>query len=187
MTTYSTSLKLTLIGDGEQAGTWGQTTNTNLGTLLEQAITGVQSITMTNANYTLSNTDGASDEARNAVLVIGGTNAAIRDVIAPLVNKVYIVVNNTTGGFAIRIRGATGTSVEVGNGITTQVFCNGTNFFTAFSGTGASAGGAVYENRQTVGSNYTMTTNFNGESVGPINILAGVSVTIPTGSRWVIL
>jgi hypothetical protein len=142
---------------------------------------------MTDANYTLSNTDGASDEARNAVLVIGGTNAAIRDVIAPLVNKVYIVVNNTTGGFAIRIRGATGTSVEVGNGITTQVFCNGTNFFTAFSGTGASAGGAVYENRQTVGSNYTMTTNFNGESVGPIDILAGVSVTIPAGSRWVIL
>ena len=187
MTTYSTSLKLTLIGDGEQAGTWGQTTNTNLGTLLEQAITGVQSITMTNANYTLSNTDGASDEARNAVLVIGGTNAAIRDVIAPLVNKVYIVVNNTTGGFAIRIRGATGTSVEVGNGVTTQVFCNGTNFFTAFSGTGASAGGAVYENRQTVGSNYTMSSNNNGESVGPINILAGVSVIIPAGSRWVIL
>jgi hypothetical protein len=187
MTTYSTSLKLTLIGDGEQAGTWGQTTNTNLGTLLEQAITGVQSITMTNANYTLSNTDGASDEARNAVLVIGGTNAAIRDVIAPLVNKVYIVVNNTTGGFAIRIRGATGTSVEVGNGVTTQVFCNGTNFFTAFSGTGASAGGAVYENRQTVGSNYTMSSNNNGESVGPITVLSGVTITIPTGSRWVIL
>jgi hypothetical protein len=187
MTTYSTSLKLTLIGDGEQAGTWGQTTNTNLGTLLEQAITGVQSITMTDANYTLTNIDGASDEARNAVLVVGGTNTAIRDVIAPLVNKVYIVVNNTTGGFAIRIRGATGTSVEVGNGVTTQVFCNGSNFFTAFSGTGASAGGAVYENRQTVGSNYTMSSGYSGESVGPIDILAGVSVTIPAGSRWVIL
>jgi hypothetical protein len=187
MTTYSTSLKLTLIGDGEQAGTWGQTTNTNLGTLLEQAITGVQSITMTNANYTLTTTDGASDEARNAVLVVSGTNTAIRDVIAPLVNKVYIVVNNTTGGFAINIRGATGTSVQVGNGITTQVFCNGTNFFTAFSGTGASAGGAVYENRQTIGSNYTMTTNFNGESVGPITVLGGVTITIPVSSRWIIL
>jgi hypothetical protein len=187
MTTYSQALKLTLIGDGEQAGTWGGTTNINLGTLLEQAITGVRSITMTDANYTLTSIDGASDEARNAVLVIGGTNTAIRDVIAPLSNKVYIVVNNTTGGFAIRIRGATGTSVEIGNGVTTQVFCNSTNFFTAFSGTGASAGGAVYENRQTVGSNYTMTTNFNGESVGPIDILAGVSVTIPAGSRWVIL
>jgi hypothetical protein len=187
MTTYSTSLKLTLIGDGEQAGTWGGTTNTNLGTLLEQAITGVRNITMTDANYTLTSIDGASDDARNAVLVVGGTNTAIRDVIAPLVNKVYIVVNNTTGGFAIRIRGATGTSVEVGNGVTTQVFCNGSNFFTAFSGTGASAGGAVYENRQTVGSNYTMSSNNNGESVGPISILAGVSVTIPAGSRWVIL
>ena len=54
-TTYSTSLKLALIGDGDQAGIWGQTTNTNLGTLLEQAITGVQSITMLDASYTLTN------------------------------------------------------------------------------------------------------------------------------------
>ncbi len=187
MATYSQSLKLTLLANGEGAGTWGTTTNTNLGTLLEQAITGVQNITMTDANYTLSNLNGASDEARNAVLVVSGTNTAIRDIIAPLVNKVYIVVNDTTGGFAIRIRGSTGTSVEIGNGVTTQVFCNGTNFYTAFSGTGAAAGGAVYENRQTVGSNYTMSSGYSGESVGPIDILAGVSVTIPAGSRWVIL
>ena len=53
--TYSTSLKLELIGNGDQSGTWGTTTNNNLGTLLEQAITGVQSITMSNADYTLSN------------------------------------------------------------------------------------------------------------------------------------
>ncbi len=80
MATYSTSLKLTLLANGEGAGTWGQTTNTNLGTLLEQAITGVQSIVMTDANYTLSNLNGASDEARNAILVVTGTNAAVRDI-----------------------------------------------------------------------------------------------------------
>ena len=52
---------------------------------------------------------------------------------------------------------------------------------------GASADGAVYENAQTISNNYTMTTNFNGESVGPINIGSGVVVTIPSGSRWVVL
>ena len=67
--TYSTSLKIELIADGEQAGTWGDTTNKNLGTLLEQAITGVATITMTDADYTLSNLNGLSDEARNAVII----------------------------------------------------------------------------------------------------------------------
>jgi len=112
-TTYSTSLKLSLIGDGDQSGIWGQTTNTNLGTLLEQAITGVQSIVMSDANYTLSNLNGASDEARNAVLIVSGTNTAIRDVIPPVVPKLYTVVNNTTGGYPIRVIGATGTGVSV--------------------------------------------------------------------------
>ena len=141
MSTYSPSLKLTLIGNGEQAGTWGTTTNTNLGTLLEQAITGVETITMLDADYTLTDLNGASDEARNAVLIVEGTNTDTRQVIAPLVNKIYIVVNNTTGGYGINIGGATGDVVNIGSGETTQVFCDGTNFYTAFSGTGAAARG----------------------------------------------
>lgn len=126
--TYSTSLKLELIGDGEQSGIWGQTTNNNLGTLLEQAITGVVDITMVNANYTLTSFNGVSDEARNAVLVVGGTNAAVRDIIAPLVEKLYVVRNNTVGGFGVRIIGATGTGVTVPSGATVWVYCDGTNF-----------------------------------------------------------
>jgi hypothetical protein len=54
-------------------------------------------------------------------------------------------------------------------------------------GSGPSAGGAVYENTQSINSNYTMTTGKNGESVGPITVAAGVTVTIPAGSRYVIL
>jgi hypothetical protein len=52
---------------------------------------------------------------------------------------------------------------------------------------GAQAGGAVYENKQVISSNYTMSTNYSGESVGPITINSGVTVTIPSGSRWVVL
>jgi hypothetical protein len=295
MATYSQSLKLTLLANGEGAGTWGQTTNTNLGTLLEQAITGVQTITMSNANVTLTSTDGTADQARNAVLVVTGTNAAVRDIIAPLVNKQYLVVNNTTGGFAINIRASSGFSVSIPNGSSVFVYCDGTNFYSAqqnyttgnftvggnlavtgtstftgavtansvslgnvtatgnvaannisitgfanaanvvasgnsqFNGTGslkipvgtngqrpspttgmvrfsstdvqfegyngtqwtsiggAAAGGAVYENKQSITANYTMSTGYNGESVGPIQIDSGVVVTIPSGSRWVVL
>jgi hypothetical protein len=129
--TYSPSLKITLPGDGDQSGIWGQTTNTNLGTLIEQAITGVVSITMSDANYTLTNFNGVSDEARNAVLVVSGTNNGVRDLIPPVVKKVYIVANNTAGGFAIRVIGATGTGVNIASGATQVVYCDGTNFVAA--------------------------------------------------------
>jgi hypothetical protein len=129
--TYSPSLKLTLMGDGDQAGLWGQTTNTNLGTLVEQAITGVVSISMSNANYTLTSFNGVTDEARNAVLVVSGSNSAVRDVIPPVVEKLYTVVNNTSGGFAIRVIGASGTGVSILNGATQVVYCDGTNFIAA--------------------------------------------------------
>lgn len=129
--TYSPSLRLELIGNGEQSGTWGTTTNTNLGTLIEQAITGVQTITMSNANYTLSSFNGASDEARNAVLVVTGTNSAIRNIIAPAQEKVYVIRNNTSGGYDIRIKTSASTGVLIPNGLTTIVYCDGSEFYYA--------------------------------------------------------
>ena len=141
--TYSPSLRLELIGSGEQSGTWGTTTNTNLGTLLEQSIAGVQAITMIDANYTLTNYNGVSDEARKAVLVASGTNTAARDIIAPLVAKNYIIKNNTTGGFAINIRAATGASVSIPNGVTSSVYCDGTDFVLALTQTLIAAGTGI--------------------------------------------
>ena len=79
--TYSPSLKIELIGAGEQSGTWDQTTNTNLGTLLEQAIAGVISVALPDADYTLISLNGASDEARNAVLKFTGALSATRNVM----------------------------------------------------------------------------------------------------------
>lgn len=133
--TFSPSLRLELIGDGDQSGIWGQTTNNNLGTLLEQAITGVVTITMADANYTLTSFNGVSDEARNAVLVVTGTNSQQRSVIAPLVEKTYIIRNATIGGFPIQIIGLSGTGVVIPNGVTTMVYCDGINFFSAQNGT----------------------------------------------------
>lgn len=138
--TYSNSLKLTLIGDGDQSGIWGQTTNTNFGTLVEQAITGVTSIVMSDANYTLTNFNGVSNEARNAVLVVSGANSAVRDLIPPVVKKTYIIANNTSGGYGVRVIGATGTGVTIPNGATQVVYCDGTNFYAA---SGAFVNGAI--------------------------------------------
>ena len=111
--TYSTSLKLTLIGDGDQTGTWGQTTNANFGTLLEQAIVGQTTITMANADYTLTNLNGALDEARGAVLIITGNQNATFSVIVPAVPKLYIVTNNLSGSAIAYIKPSGGSTFQV--------------------------------------------------------------------------
>lgn len=142
--TYSPTLRLELIGNGDQSGTWGDTTNLNLGGLLEAAITGVQTITFANADYTLTANNGLPDEARNAVLVLGGTNSAPRELIAPAVEKVYVVKNNTSN--TVTIKTSAGLGIAIPNGSTQIVFCNGTDFFLAsgvVAGTGINVSGAT--------------------------------------------
>ena len=141
--TYSPSLRIELIGAGEQSGTWNTTTNGNLGTLIEQSIAGVTSISMVDANYTLTAYNGVSDQSRQAVIVVSGTNSAIRDVIAPLVTKTYLIKNNTSGGFAINVRATTGASVSIPNGVTSIVYCDGTNFNLGIAQTSTAAGTGV--------------------------------------------
>jgi hypothetical protein len=98
---YSTLLRIELIANGEKVGSWGSTTNVNLGTLIEQAISGRASVAMTDANYTLTTANGATDEARCAVIALSGTLTATRNVICPSTSKTYVVYNGTTGGQSI--------------------------------------------------------------------------------------
>lgn len=125
--TYSPSLRLELMGAGDQAGNWGNTTNTNLGSLIEQAITGVGNITMLDATTTLVTGTGTVDQARNAVLVLGGSLTANRDLIVPSVNKFYAVRNATSGGYSVVVKTSAGTGVTLANGFTQLMYCDGTN------------------------------------------------------------
>jgi hypothetical protein len=124
--TYSTSLKLELIGSGDQSGTWGTTTNTNLGTLLEQAIVGQTTITMTNADYTLSDYNGASDEARNAVIIISGSQNATYSVICPAVQKLYMITNSLSASATAYFKPLGGSALTITNGTTVFAYCTGT-------------------------------------------------------------
>jgi len=126
MTTYSSSLKLTLIGDGEQTGVWGNTTNTNLGSLIEQALCYQTSITMTSGNdYTLSTLNGAPDEARSAALIIGGIQAGSNSVICPAKQKLYIITNNLSSGGTAYVKPAGGSALAIPNGATVAAYCTG--------------------------------------------------------------
>lgn len=124
--TYSEYLRLELIGTGDQTGTWGNTTNTNLGTLLDQAVAGTAVIDVTLGDVTLTALNGASDQSRQAILRITGTPIAARNVIAPEQSKWYLVANEC--GQTVTIKGASTTGYAVANGATLLVFWDGSDF-----------------------------------------------------------
>lgn len=126
--TYSTNLKLELMGTGDQSGTWGDTTNTNMGTLLEQAVVGYTTQAITDgADTVLTIANGASSVARNYVLQLTGTLTANRNLIVPAIQKPYIIHNATTGGFSVTVKVSGQTGVTVANGKRALVYNNGTD------------------------------------------------------------
>jgi hypothetical protein len=113
--TYSTNLAIELIGTGDQAGNWGSTTNTNLGTLLEQAISGyVTQGVATGTDTTLAMTNGASATARNIYIQLTGTGGASTNLVVPSNRKLYFIYNSTAGQVTVKVSGQTGVSVPAG-------------------------------------------------------------------------
>jgi hypothetical protein len=123
--TYS-DLKFELIGTGEQSGTWGVTTNTNLGTAIEEAITGSADVTFASGTVTLTLTNtNASQTARNLRLNLTGTSGGAQDLIVPTIEKFYLVNNGCAD--AITVKNSTGTGVAVPAGKAMLLFNNATN------------------------------------------------------------
>jgi hypothetical protein len=256
---------------GELIGTWGDTANVGLTALVDSAIAGTTTVTMSDADYTLSVASGAEDESRSMFITLTGTLTASRNVVCPTASKLYFVTNNTTGGFSVVFKTSSGTGITVPNGARMLVYCNGTNVVDAvtrmtalqvigaltvggaltgggalgvtgaltveadssFDGTGALkipvgttaqrptaadgkirfnsdtdrfegydgtewgqlGGGATgggsdqvfVENDQNVTASYTIPSTKNAMSTGPITIDSGVTVTISSGARYVVL
>jgi len=135
--TYSTNLKIELMGTGDQPGTWGTTTNTNLGTALEQAIVGYGNpIFASDADLTITLTDSnATQTARAFALNVtsGVSLTTTRNLIVPTIQKPYLIFNNTSGSQSILVKTSAGTGVTVPNGARTLVYVDGTNVVSAVS------------------------------------------------------
>jgi hypothetical protein len=134
--TYSPDLRIELIGTGDQAGNWGSTTNTNLGTLIEKAIVGVAAVSVVSTPQALTAANGLADQARQATLVLTTTTTANFSVLAPPTPKQYVVYNNTayvaTLGNATAVNGTTptgGATITVAAGKIASLWTDGTNFF----------------------------------------------------------
>jgi hypothetical protein len=126
---FSTDLKLELMVTGENSGTWGDKTNTNLN-LLQQAIAGYQAIALTSVNTTLAMTDATISDARNAVIEFTGTIAANTTVfVASGIEKTYTIKNSTTGSFTLALNQVGGTSViwSATDKTVKQIYLTGTN------------------------------------------------------------
>ena len=124
----SASLKLTVQATGENSGTWGQITNTNL-LILEQAIGGFQSVAIT-TGATLTFSNGALSNGKNNVLKLVGTiGGAVNVVVPDSIEKTYIIDNATTGAYTVTVKTSSGTGVTwaAADKGTKVVYSDGTN------------------------------------------------------------
>jgi len=132
--TYSPDLRIQLMANGENSGTWGTVTNTNLGTILEDAISGTANVTVTSTSQALTAQNGLADEARNSTVVLTTALTTGFTIYVPPVTKLYVMVNNTNYTATISAATAPGGIVPSG-GLTLAIpansscliRCDGTN------------------------------------------------------------
>ncbi len=145
--TYSSNLKVELIGTGDQSGAWGTTTNENFVNVFEDAIVGRAIANFpTDADLTLTYTDTvATQTARHLYLNVTSSVSltAGKSLIVPTINKNYVIENNTTGGQAILVKTVAGTGITVENGQKVPVYVNGADVVYAFNPMWDPAGSAV--------------------------------------------
>lgn len=127
MTSYSNLLRLTLQDVGENPDVWGTVLNTGVFEMLEDAISGMATFSVTSGDVTLTTVNGATDQARCMILVVTGAPGVARNIIVPNLTKTYFVNNTTTGGFTITIKTAAGSGFALPANKPTWVYCDGTN------------------------------------------------------------
>lgn len=143
MASTFSNLKIELIGTGEQVGTWGSTTNTNLGTALEEAIVGSADVSFSSADVTLALTNSnGTQAARHVRLNLTGVSGGARQLILGAgcqIDKPYIINNGLAD--AVTVKNTTGTGVVVPAGKSMWVFNNGVNVVEITTHTPVSSGG----------------------------------------------
>ena len=130
MASTFSNLKIQLMATGENYGTWGTTTNTNLGTAIEQALVETATVTFASGDVTLTLTDTASaQDARALRLDLTGTTGGARDLIVTAIQKPYIVNNGTVDIITVKVSGQTGVAVPAG--LSYLLYNNGTDVVNA--------------------------------------------------------
>ena len=191
-TSYTSLLGLALPVTGELQGTWGDVVNASITSLVDSAVAGTTDIS-TDSDVTLTTTTGAANQARQAILLFSGSRATTRTVTLPAQSKAYIVINATTGGYAVNVVGAGPTTgVSVLNGETAIIAWNGSDFVKiGASGSGTFANLTVNGNTilgdasgDTVTVNAGTTTYTQGTANGVMYLNGSKVVTTDSGVTY---
>ena len=184
--TYSPNLRVELIANGEQSGTWGNTTNVNLGTILDSAIAGYTQVTVGSAtNLALTANNGASDQSRNMIVQLSSATGTGTDfnLFIPPASKFYVIRNDTTKNVTIgnstALNGTTasgGTTVTIKTGVTSLIFSDGTNVREALTGFAGSLdiNGNLVVNGDTTLGNARISGTYTYVSASVIQVNTGV-------------
>ena len=175
----SANLKLTVQQTGENAGTWGQVTNTNL-LILEQAIGGFDALNVASSPTALTFSNGAKSNGKNQVLKLTGTISGNVDVTIPnTILKTYIVDNATSGAHTVTLKYVSGGSSVTWSATdkgTKLVYADGTNVLEGIS----SMGDLIAENITTSNLTVTNSTNVSGITISD-NVTAANNITTTAG------
>lgn len=181
--TYSPNLRIQLMGTGDQAGTWGTTTNVNLGGIIENAISGYTNVNVISTDQAFTYAYGLSDLSANqsgAAVVHIASATSNSNVYAPPNPKTYIVFNDTAYSIIIYNSTAIGNTTPSGFGVTIPagqtilVYSNGSSFYAVNSLTATTATTATTANALNTANNYTV-TGFT--TTGNTQINGNLSVT----------
>lgn len=179
--TYS-NLKIQLMATGENSGTWGNVTNINLGTALEEAIVGSADVTFSSGAVTLTLTDtNATQTARNLRLNLTGTSGGAQNLIVPAIEKVYIVNNGCAD--TITVKNSTGTGIAVPAGKTMWVYNDGTNVVDAVTHLSSLTLGTALPNSSTTASSSNGASTIvarDGSGNFTANVITGTTINATT-------
>ena len=190
---------LTLPVTGTQSGQWGDTVNNAISQIIDVAVAGTQTIsadadiTLTLTTGTYASTGLTANSSQYAVLLCTGARTAARNINTPKQSKTYVVINDTSGGFAITVRGgptSPTTGVSVAAGTRAIIAWNGSDFVNVGGGSAAGSNTQVqFNNSGAFGASSNLT--WNGTTLtstgfgGPIN--GTVGATTPAAGAFTTL
>jgi hypothetical protein len=191
MASTFSSLKIELIGTGEQSGLWGVTTNNNLGVAIEQALVGMATLdaadfTANVCTLTLTNTNAAQDARALCLNIASGAVSAAGTVNVPAIQKPYIVINGSSFAVTVKVSGQTGVAVPAGT--RTVVYNNGTDvgaqitYLTALALGSALPVASGGTGQTTYTDGQLLIGNSTGNTLTKATLTAGSGITITNGA-----
>jgi hypothetical protein len=181
-TGYTSLLGLALPATGELSGTWGDTVNSSITTLLDDAVASTTTLSA-DADVTLSSANGVTNEARKAILLWTANGTVTRNITAPARSKAYVVLNNSAGTQSIVLRGAGPTTgVTILKDEAALCVWNGSDFVKVSSNSVSSVIGTLSPTRGGTGvsNNVLATVTSAGNFAYTRTLTANTNVTFPT-------